>query len=197
MPPLGRAAGDRCGSCDMGPIFACRSNGRDATCADGFCSSEGLCTGLPLCPLGRYRPSTKTVQQSQALAARTHQAPGASTSQDDEYPEEEPDDAGCVACPGGRYGATVGLMDRECSGLCPAGAYCPPGSAGFEETPCSDASHYCPEGRSKGFLQWWEEKDALWTLDRVWRWTLFHMVLATFVTQVRRPLCVYLKATTA
>jgi hypothetical protein len=33
----------------------------------------------------------------------------------------------CSPCPGGTYGSTAGLSSSACSGVCPAGSYCPAG----------------------------------------------------------------------
>ena len=33
-----------------------------------------------------------------------------------------------VACPPGRYGSTRGLLNADCTALCPVGHYCPAGS---------------------------------------------------------------------
>mmetsp|Transcript_2593 Transcript_2593/g.3535 ORF Transcript_2593/g.3535 Transcript_2593/m.3535 type:complete len:1916 (-) Transcript_2593:156-5903(-) len=59
----------------------------------------------------------------------------------------------CVAgrrypCLAGFFGASYGLTDPKCSGLCSAGFYCPVGSIKGEEYPCGDPSQVCAEGSS-------------------------------------------------
>ena len=51
------------------------------------------------------------------------------------------------SCPAGTYGETDGLTSNVCSGLCPAGYFCPEGSV--SPTPCGNSSQYCPEGSSQ------------------------------------------------
>ena len=47
-------------------------------------------------------------------------------------------------CPGGQYGATFGLQDRGCSGVCAAGYYCPANSTSPRQFDCGNATVYCP-----------------------------------------------------
>merc|ERR1719375_2545982 len=47
-------------------------------------------------------------------------------------------------CPPGRYGSVRGLENGNCSGICPAGFYCPFGSTYPRQ--CGDSQRYCPEG---------------------------------------------------
>jgi hypothetical protein len=49
-------------------------------------------------------------------------------------------------CPAGYYGSVAGLADSTCSGLCPAGYYCPAGSVNPREKGCGSAEFFCPEG---------------------------------------------------
>ena len=49
-------------------------------------------------------------------------------------------------CPGGYYGASAGLYNSLCSGVCPPGYFCPPGSKSPLENKCGNASVYCPQG---------------------------------------------------
>ena len=52
-----------------------------------------------------------------------------------------------MSCPGGTYGDVIGLGDESCSGMCPMGWYCPPGTVDPHSNPCSHSpSSYCPEG---------------------------------------------------
>lgn len=54
-----------------------------------------------------------------------------------------PDGREQLLCPAGRFGATTGLKDATCSGLCALGHYCPAGSV-------SELSVTCPAGRYGG-----------------------------------------------
>ncbi|CBK23508.2 uncharacterized protein [Blastocystis hominis] len=49
-------------------------------------------------------------------------------------------------CPAGTYGSTEGLSNEQCSGLCEAGYYCPPGSTNATANDCGSVNKYCPEG---------------------------------------------------
>ena len=49
----------------------------------------------------------------------------------------------CKLCPSGRFGAEYGSSAKMCSGLCPAGKYCPTGSSSPQ---LCDATTYCPRG---------------------------------------------------
>ena len=49
-------------------------------------------------------------------------------------------------CPGGRFGATVGLTLSGCSGECAAGYYCPPNATTPYAFECGSAEVYCPAG---------------------------------------------------
>lgn len=51
-----------------------------------------------------------------------------------------PDGMGKIPCPAGTFGATRGLKDKSCSGLCKPGFYCPSGST-------NATSVYCPAGK--------------------------------------------------
>ncbi|EQC39707.1 hypothetical protein SDRG_03135 [Saprolegnia diclina VS20] len=47
-------------------------------------------------------------------------------------------------CPAGTYGMAHGLSSAACTGNCPAGYFCPLGSATYLDTACVDPSVYCP-----------------------------------------------------
>jgi hypothetical protein len=49
-------------------------------------------------------------------------------------------------CPPRTYGNTSLLTDSSCSGVCPAGFFCPTGTISPFSNPCGDATVYCPEG---------------------------------------------------
>jgi len=51
-----------------------------------------------------------------------------------------------IRCPAGRYGATAGLDDDACSGLCEAGFYCPEASTSPQQIACGNETVFCPEG---------------------------------------------------
>jgi len=118
--PLGYPLGHRCGSCYTPPLFSCSLNSYDATCASGYCAASGLCGDIPGCPAGQYQERGFTGYNQPVFS--------------------------CKQCPGGSYGAVVGLTDPSCSGLCQPGHYCPPGSASPTERKCGDSSVFCPEG---------------------------------------------------
>eukprot|EP00752_Nemacystus_decipiens_P010517 g9365.t1 len=52
-------------------------------------------------------------------------------------------------CPAGTFGDREGLQDAWCSGPCPAGWFCPPGTVDPYSFPCGGAGHFCPEGVGK------------------------------------------------
>jgi hypothetical protein len=56
-----------------------------------------------------------------------------------------PGDGSKRACPSGRYGASSGLSDEECDGECNSGFYCISGSTSPVQTPCGNATVYCPK----------------------------------------------------
>ena len=51
---IGRPNGQRCGSCDSGPLFQCATAGYDSSCASSYCEQD-VCASLPACPAGQYR----------------------------------------------------------------------------------------------------------------------------------------------
>ncbi|KAH8056628.1 hypothetical protein JL722_7467 [Aureococcus anophagefferens] len=120
---LGRAAGERCGSC--GADGGCAAAGPDRTCASAYCGGDGLCAAsAPACPAG-----SELVVRSpddfgcEACAAGRFAAPGASAC-----------NGTCAAgfyCPDGSTAATA----RACGG---ATVYCPAGSA--RRGPCPRAT---------------------------------------------------------
>jgi len=116
----GRVDGQRCGSCDVGPLFTCAVQAWDALCASRYCTMEGLCGSIPACVAGKYL-------QRRFLG--------------DQKPQHL-----CEQCPAGRYGNVTGLEDQGCSGKCAQGYYCPPGSVSEYALQCGGSAWYCPEG---------------------------------------------------
>jgi hypothetical protein len=56
-----------------------------------------------------------------------------------------------IKCPSGTIGDAEGLTSSACHGLCPAGYYCPVGSA--EGITCGEGKgQYCPEGSSSPLI---------------------------------------------
>jgi len=49
-------------------------------------------------------------------------------------------------CPAGSYGASEGLFDAQCSGICDRGHYCPAASIHAKEHECGGPGVYCPPG---------------------------------------------------
>ena len=129
---LGRAAGERCGSC--GADGGCAAAGPDRTCASAYCGGDGLCAAsAPACPAG-----SELVVRSpddfgcEACAAGRFAAPGFSTC-----------NGTCAAgfyCPDGSTAATA----RACGG---ATVYCPAGSAAPRPVP---AGYYAIFARKAG-----------------------------------------------
>ena len=52
-------------------------------------------------------------------------------------------------CPSGRYGATEGLEDSDCSGVCEEGFFCEQGSISPFSVSCDEPSTHCPRGTSE------------------------------------------------
>ena len=56
-------------------------------------------------------------------------------------------------CPAGRFGEREGSSSPDCSGLCEAGFFCPPGSIGPQQLPCASNSErnvvFCPAGSGR------------------------------------------------
>lgn len=53
------------------------------------------------------------------------------------------------ACTAGYFGNTSSLNSSSCSGLCPAGYFCPEGTVSFLSNPCGAPSQYCPPGSAE------------------------------------------------
>ena len=99
---LGRADGQACGSCDLGPTFTCHMGAYDGSCASKHCDDEGYCSSKPPCPPGEYMK----------LGFNSYGRPAFR----------------CEQCQAGRFGNASGMTTAECSGLCAAGFYCLAGS---------------------------------------------------------------------
>jgi hypothetical protein len=121
--PNGRAVGQRCGSCDRPPHFACSLNAFDSSCETMSCGENGLCAEPDACPPGRYL-SWNFVGSGLAQFA-------------------------CLACPGGKFGNTSGLSSQFCSGECEAGCYCTAGSISSCVYQCGGSAFFCPKGSSE------------------------------------------------
>ena len=55
-------------------------------------------------------------------------------------------------CPAGRYAASSGLIDSECDGECKSGYFCKPGSTSPLQSPCGNATVYCPKASTVPLL---------------------------------------------
>merc|ERR1712054_447857 len=98
----------------------------DGTCASKYCTRNGVCGTLPICPAGEYlhyhfvSSGIKSVE--------------------------------CKQCAAGRYGTGVrnstdlGQWNSFCSGPCDAGYYCPKGSTSPKEHECGGEGVFCPKG---------------------------------------------------
>ena len=51
-------------------------------------------------------------------------------------------------CTAGLYGNSSGMTSANCSGVCEAGYYCPPGSTSPEAQSCGSVLVYCPAVRA-------------------------------------------------
>ncbi len=118
----GRINGQRCPSCELGPLYTCSLQGYDGQCDSTYCNQEGLCDDPPECPAGRYLSLEYSTSDYNSISYS------------------------CRYCPPGRYGARSGLRDAFCSGSCEAGYYCPEGSTSATQNPCGSVDVYCPEG---------------------------------------------------
>lgn len=74
--PHGRAEGERCGSCDQGPSWACGLNEVDLTCAGRFCGPDGTCSSKPLCPAGTYHRHHGGRTTNEEVSASPYILPG-------------------------------------------------------------------------------------------------------------------------
>jgi hypothetical protein len=55
-------------------------------------------------------------------------------------------------CPGGTFGAVIGLSNASCSGVCPEGWFCPPASARAKAHFCLNYQKiFCPVGSDRRF----------------------------------------------
>jgi len=91
--------------------------------APGYYSLSGIGAGSAACTAGYSCAGDGT---RQICAAGTYSPAGVTT---------------CIPCPTGTYGSTTGLTTAACSGTCPPGLNCPPGT--ITGTPCQ-AGYYCP-----------------------------------------------------
>lgn len=121
--PVGYPNGHRCGSCFTPPYFKCNLNAMDGTCSSGYCAYNGVCNELPQCPVGSYLEKTFTAHNEPIYK--------------------------CKQCPGGTFGAEVGLTNPQCSGSCKIGYYCPVGSTSPDEIPCGSIHVFCPVASSE------------------------------------------------
>ena len=145
------------------------SGGVKHLCAAGkYGSEEGLssadCSGV--CPAGYFCPAG-SVSGTECGSVDKYCPAGSSAPLpvgEGSYslPEDGPeatrsDKALCPAgsycsggvkhlCAAGKYGSEEGLSSADCSGVCPAGYFCPAGSVSGTE--CGSVDKYCPAGSS-------------------------------------------------
>ena len=104
-----------------------------ATVSDIHYSTGGSAqnrTGEQVCPPGTYcTGGVKYPAPAGAYAERGVNASAATTP-----------------CPAGTFGATPGLVNAACTGLCDEGHYCPSGSTGAKQAACGGAAFFCPGG---------------------------------------------------
>ncbi|KAF0699237.1 Aste57867_10202 [Aphanomyces stellatus] len=116
-----------------------------------FCPS-GSATSTPVAP-GYYTIATPTLDTLDADGYLTGQplALAATATRASQRPCEL--GTYCIQgmkqkCPAGTYGMTPALSSSTCTANCPAGYFCPIGSATYANHPCLNATTYCPAGSS-------------------------------------------------
>ena len=132
------------------PGYYCQDSQR-YKCPNGFYNGDAgksFCASCPQgsrCPIGSVKPLSMPAKQARALpmievSKKTfnralcdfgHYCPRGSNE--------------VFKCSAGTYGETNNLTNFMCSGICPAGSYCPPGT--INPIPCPpDRIHFCPPG---------------------------------------------------
>jgi hypothetical protein len=116
-------------------------------CPSGKYSTNGA-SQCSLCDAGRYGVGSDTASTCSGACAEGFYCPaGAVNSTAIPCPRGSYCPAGSsgpLDCPGGVYGATVGLTSAQCSGGCPPGYHCPGKTA--DPIPCGNETVYCPAG---------------------------------------------------
>ncbi|KAG5176571.1 hypothetical protein JKP88DRAFT_242363 [Tribonema minus] len=168
----GRRAGQRCGSCERAPAFACALGRRDASCASGWCGGGGACAAAV--PAGGGGGGGAETADAAAVTKWpgdfAHGAGGqavAAASPAPTYPAATqvtptlcpaghycPEDVlvapemarrtSPVPCPAGSYNASRGMRAAAACLACPPGHYC--AAAAVTPAPCGSPSVYCPKG---------------------------------------------------
>ena len=125
------------------------SGSRSASCTNCAAGKFGATTGLSnpacsgLCSAGHYCPAGSANATQIACAVGTNNSALGGTSSAaclncaaGTY-NDSPGAAECKLCPAGTYGATTGLSNLACSGLCFAGYHCPAGSTSATQITCA------------------------------------------------------------
>lgn len=133
----GRVNGQRCGSCDAGPLFVCALQAWDGLCASKYCSHLALCDDIPPCYSGTYLDQRVIGSESAYMGQHVFGSGGAFLDRK-QY--------SCEPCPAGRFGNASGLVGEGCSGKCAAGHFCPKGSVSEYASRCGGNAYYCPLG---------------------------------------------------
>ena len=150
------------GSCPAGKY--CAPGAAPASCAPGTYSLAGAsaCTNCPAgtfgatsglataacsgpCAAGTYSPAGQTACIPCSAGAGCPVGSTANTAGSCPIGSYCPAGTAPTPCPGGSYGSTAGLASSACTGLCSAGASCPPGSTANSANTCPIGS-YCPAG---------------------------------------------------
>ena len=159
----GGTAGTFCNTCPEGHYctgdnnqhvcpagYDCFTNrGIKQDCPRGRYCHEKTLGDPPKCPKGTYGPNLKAYQLSQCLACPSGHFGDTAGLQ---AANTQTTTNGCQTCSGGYYGdvAVTGLTSYTCSGECPAGFFCPGGTAKNEcgsNLPghiAGPAVYYCP-----------------------------------------------------
>ena len=142
--PKGRIEGDRCGSCDRGPNFACSFGSFDPTCASSFCGEDGKCEKEIVCLPGFYRNDNNDNISGEdgnshhpgvaGIGSGGYGSSGSSTT-----------NSKCIPCPPGTYNDRRGGVNVASCLPCPEGYACKEGSTTPIDFPCSKTNTYCPE----------------------------------------------------
>ena len=93
-------------------------------CAPGTYGTFAYSTGCSICAAGNYSLAGMTTCTS--CRAGTYSLGNSSS---------------CINCPGGLYGNHTGMRNASCDGICPAGYFCPSGTASYSANLCNPGTY--------------------------------------------------------
>jgi hypothetical protein len=121
----------------------------------------GSCKEGYFCPEASTSPTEKNCGSVGVFcppksSSPTYVSPGYYSNEDDPIEKKTsqhlcppgyfcPGDGLKYQCPPGRYGASSGLVESDCDGECSSGYFCKPGSTSPRQSPCGNATVYCPK----------------------------------------------------